>query len=264
MPPGRSLQQEMQAIADLQRRLLPRQVPQPAGWQIAVHCLVNSWPGGNYYDFWPLPDGRLGLLVADASGRGGPAAVMVAQVRLMLHSCPLSSGTGRLPFCPVDGRVAQSPQVVLGHLNHILQENALEGESLTAFYGLLDPASGILQYANAGHPLPRLWRASTGGVETVPDVTGPLLGIGQADVDLQCRLTIDPGDVLVCFTEGLTQARNGQDEEFGPDRLDAAIGEGAPQGAEEVKRRVVTSLDRFLAGASLQDDLTLLVVERTL
>jgi serine phosphatase RsbU (regulator of sigma subunit) len=86
---------------------------------------VNPDPGGNFYDFWPLPDGRLGLLVADASGRGGPAAVMVAQVRLMLHSCPLSSGTGRLPFCPVDNRAVQAPQVVLGHLNHLLRENSL-------------------------------------------------------------------------------------------------------------------------------------------
>jgi sigma-B regulation protein RsbU (phosphoserine phosphatase) len=260
--PVRSLEQEMQAIADLQRRLLPQQVPQPDGWQIAVHCLVNSCPGGNYYDLWHLPDGRLGLLVADSSGRGGTAAVMVAQVRLMLHSCPLSSGTGRLPFCPVDGRVVQSPQVVLGHLNHILHENALEGDFLTAFYGLLDPVSGILQYANAGHPLPRLWQASTREVQGVPDVTGPQLGVGLANLDLQCRLTLEPGDVLVCFTEGLTQARNGQEEEFGLDRLDAAIQEGATQGAEEVKRHVLTSLNRFLAGASLQDDLTLLVVER--
>jgi len=265
----------MQALADFQRRLLPRQVPQPAGWQVAAHCQVSACPGGNFYDFWPLPDGRIGLLVADASCRGGTAPAMVSQVRLMLHSCPLSSGTGRLPFCPVDGRCTQPPHVVLGHLNHVLRENSLEGESLTAFFGLLDPTSGVLQYANAGHPLPRLWRAGggvqpvpdldglpLGAVQPVPDVTGPPLGAGLADVDLSCNLPLDPGDVLVCFTEGLTDARNAREERYGLDRLDAAILEGALRGAEEVKRRVLSSLDQFLAGQDPQDDLTLLVVER--
>jgi sigma-B regulation protein RsbU (phosphoserine phosphatase) len=204
----------------------------------------------------------MGLLVADASGCGGTAAVMVAQLRLMLHSCPLSSGTSRLPFCPVDGRCTQSPQVILGHLNHVLQENSLAGESLTAFFGMVDPASGVLQYANAGHPLPRLWRAVTGEVECIPNVTGPPLGVGLADVEYQCKLTLEPGDVLVCFTDGLTAARNGRDERYGLNRLDAAIREGALQGAEEVKRRVLTSLDKFVVGQDLQDDLTLLVVER--
>ncbi len=261
-PPGRSLQQEMQAVGELQRRFLPRQVPQPAGWQIAVHCQVSASPGGNYYDFWPLPDGRVGLLVADASGRGGSAAVMVAQVRSTLHSCPLSSGTGRLPFCPVDARMAQPPQVVLGHLNRVLTECALEGESLTAFYALLDPASGTLQYANAGHPLPRLWRAATGRVEAVPDVSGPPLGAGQANVEVECDLPIEPGDVLVCFSEGLTAARNGSGETFGLLRLDAGLRAGAVQGAEAVKRQVIASLEQFVAGKVHQDDVTLLVVER--
>jgi phosphoserine phosphatase RsbU/P len=262
-PPGRSPQQEeMQVLADLQRRLLPRQVPQPGGWQVAAHCRVHPCPGGNYYDFWPLPDGRLALLVADASAHGAAAAVMVAQVRLALHSCPLSSGAGRLPFCPLDARLTQPPQAILGHLNQVLHENWRGDESLAAFYGVLDPGSGVLLYANAGHPPPRLWRAGAGRVEPAPDVTGPPLGLGLADVDVQCRLTLEPGDVLACFTGGLTGARNRRGEEFGLGRLDAAIAEGAVQGAEEVKRQVLTSLEQFLAGESPQDDLTLVVVER--
>jgi serine phosphatase RsbU (regulator of sigma subunit) len=251
----------MQGLAELQRRFLPRQVPQPAGWQIAVHCRVSSCPGGNYYDVWPLPDGRVGLLMADASGRGGSAVVMVALVRSNLHSCPLTSGTGRLPYCPVDARTVQQPQVVLGHLSHIVRENSLEGEFLTAFYGLLDPAAGILQYANAGHPLPRLWRPGTGKVEAVPDITGAPLGAGQGEGGVQCNLPLEAGDVVVCFSEGLTGARKAR-ERFGLDRLDVAIREGAIQGAEEVQRRVIASLDEFLAGKDPPDDVTLLVVER--
>jgi phosphoserine phosphatase RsbU/P len=261
-PPSGSFQQEMQTLANLQLRLLPRDVPRPAGWQIAAYCMAGACPGGNYYDFWPLPDRRMGLFVADASGRGGTAVVMVAQVRLILHSCPLSSGTGRLPFCPVDARMVQPPQLILGHLNHVLRENSLEGTFLTAFYGLLDTASGVLEYANAGHPAPRLWQASTGRVGPLPDVTGPRLGVGLADVDLRCRVTLEQGDVLVCFTNGLTEARNGQGQAFGLDRLDAAILEGAVKGAEEVKHLVLASLDRFLAEEEPQDDVTIVVVER--
>jgi phosphoserine phosphatase RsbU/P len=261
-PPNRPLPQEMQVLAELQRRFLPGLVPQPDGWQVAAECRISSCPGGNFYDFWPLPDGQMGLMVADASGHGGAAVVMVAQVRLLLHSCPLSSGRGRLPFCPVDGRLTQPPSVVLGHLNQVLGENSLEGEFLTAFYGLLDPASGMLKYANAGHPLPRLWRAATRRVDSVPDVTGRPVGLGRPDVDLQCNLTLEPGDVLVCFTEGLTGARDGQGQRFGLPRLDAAIQEGAVQGAEEVKRGVLASLDQFLAGQAAPEDVTLVVVER--
>jgi sigma-B regulation protein RsbU (phosphoserine phosphatase) len=259
-----AFEKEMESLANLQLRLLPRHLPRPAGWQIAAYSAAGSCPGGNYYDVFLLPEGRVGLFVADASGRGGTAVVMVAQVRLTLHSCPLSSGTGRLPFCPVDGRMIQPPQLVLDHLHDILRENALEGECMTAFYGLLGP-SGTLDYANACHPLARLWQAGTGCVGPVPDVTGPPLGVGsRGGVDLQCRLTLEPGDLLVCFTNGLTEARNAQGQAFGLERLDDAIRKGAVGGAEEVKRRVLASLDEFLADEEPQDDLTILVVERRL
>jgi phosphoserine phosphatase RsbU/P len=173
-------------------------------------------------------------------------------------------GAGRLPFCPVDARGTQPPQLVLGHLNDILRDNSLENAFLTAFYGQLDPASGVLQYANAGHPSPRLWRAATGQVGPAPDVTGPPLGVGLANVDLQCNLTFEPGDVLACFTDGLVEARDRHEEPFGLHRLDTAVREGAVQGAEGVKRRVLTSLDQFLEGDGPQDDVTLLVLERRL
>jgi sigma-B regulation protein RsbU (phosphoserine phosphatase) len=186
----------------------------------------------------------------------------VAQLRLALHSCPLTSGTGRLPFCPVDGRVAQTPLVVLGHLNHVLSENVPDGETVTALYGLLDPSAAVLQYASAGHPIPRLWRAGTQRVESAPGTSGPPLGAGLTRGDLQCNFTMDPGDVLVCFTSGVTEARNEHGEPFGVGRLDAAIGEGTVQGARAVKRRVLIALERFLTGEGPSDDVTLLVIER--
>src|SRR5262245_11687008 len=99
-----ALEREMRTIAALQHRLMPSEVPPLAGWSVAISYQVNGMPGGDYYDFFPLADGRhLALMVADASGHGGAAAVMVAQVRSFLHSCPLTCGHAMSPFCPVPG-----------------------------------------------------------------------------------------------------------------------------------------------------------------
>lgn len=261
-PPGRLIRQEMRDIAALQRRLLPRQAPQMDGWHIAVYYGDGARPGGDYYDFFPLPDGRLAFVIADASGHGGAAAVMVAQVRTLLHSCPLSSGQGRGPFCPLLGVETQPPHVVLGHLDRILEENSLEGHFMTAFYGVLAPRSGALRYSSAGHPLPRWWRASTRTVEPLPDVGGPPLGLGLAVPYAQGEIAIGSGDVLVCYTDGLNEARNYQNKQFGLHELDAAIEKSASGGSEAIKLRVQTSLGRFLAGDGPQDDVTLLVIER--
>src|SRR4051794_24087352 len=96
----RELVRQLQLVAEWQRSLLPRIIPQPAGWRLAAHYETGPWPGGDYFDFLPLPDGRLLFLVADANDQGAPAAALVAMMRVLIHSCPLSSGMERLPFCP--------------------------------------------------------------------------------------------------------------------------------------------------------------------
>jgi sigma-B regulation protein RsbU (phosphoserine phosphatase) len=256
------LQREMRAIGQLQRLLLPELVPQPAGWHLAASYLVSPWPGGDYYDFFPLPGDRLALLIADASGHGGPAAVMVAQVRVLLHSCPLTSARRRSPFCPLDGG-PQGPAIVLGHLDGILKENSLEDQFMTAFYALLDLKSGGMQYANAGHPPPRLWRRSTGEVVAVAGQGGPPLGMGLAASYAQDTCSLEPEDVLVGYSDGLVEAFDEREELFGLERLDAAIRGAAPRGAEAVKDEVWAALDQFLKGRDPHDDVTLIALERT-
>jgi serine phosphatase RsbU (regulator of sigma subunit) len=163
---------QLHTIRDWQRHLLPRHLPHAAGWNLAAHYASGPWPGGDYYDFLTLPDGRVLLLVADASDQGAPAAALMAMVRVVLHSCPLSSGVERLPFCPLRAPGMPPPHVLLGHLNRILAENSLEEQFLTTFCGVLDPADGNFHYANAGHPFPRLWRADAGIVEPLRDAVG--------------------------------------------------------------------------------------------
>src|SRR5215471_791225 len=107
------MSRQLRAIADLQRRLLPRELPQPSGWQLAAHYKVGCWPGGDFYDLIPLPDGRLMVFVADASDQGAPSSALVVMTRVVLHSCPLSSGVEQVPFCPLRDPVIQPPHILL-------------------------------------------------------------------------------------------------------------------------------------------------------
>jgi sigma-B regulation protein RsbU (phosphoserine phosphatase) len=260
---NRALQQEMQKIAALQHLLMPRQTPNFKGWDIAVSYLVNHTPGGDYYDFFPLADDRrLALVVADASGHGAAAAITVAQVRTFLHSCPLTCGHSFSPFCPVEDCAIPPPGVVLAHLSRLLEENTLSEHFMTACYAHLALDTGTLLYANAGHPPPRWWRAALGTVEVVPDCAGPPLGIELADTYSQASIRLEPGDLLVFFTDGLVEARSPRHGAFGVTRLDTAIREGAANGAEAVKCKVMDSLQTFLAGTPCEDDVTLVVLAR--
>jgi sigma-B regulation protein RsbU (phosphoserine phosphatase) len=255
----------MQRIAALQHHLMPRQTPAFKGWDIAISYLVNHSPGGDYYDFFPLADGRrLALVVADASGHGGAAAITVAQVRTFLHSCPLTCGHSFSPFCPVKGCAFRPPGVILAHLSRLLEENTLSDHFMTAYYGVLAVDTGTFLHANAGHPPPRWWRAALGTVEAVPDCPGPPLGIGLAGTYSQTSIRLDPGDLLVFFTDGLVEARSGRHGAFGMSRLDTAIREAASKGAEAVKGQVMTSRKKFLGGKPGEDDVTLVVVGRAL
>jgi sigma-B regulation protein RsbU (phosphoserine phosphatase) len=231
---------------------------------MAIYYLVNHSPGGDYYDFFPLADARrLALVVADASGHGAAAAITVAQVRTFLHSCPLTCGHPFSPFCPVEGCAFPPPGVILAHLNRLLEENTLSDHFMTAYYGVLTLDTGTFLYANAGHPPARWWRAALGTVEGVPDGAGPPLGVGLADTYSQARIRLAPGDLLVFFTDGLVEARNGRHGAFGMARLDTAIGEGAVNGAEAVKGKVMDSWQKFMAGKPCDDDVTLVVLGRS-
>jgi sigma-B regulation protein RsbU (phosphoserine phosphatase) len=253
---------QLEAVAALQRRLLPRQIPQPPGWRLAVHYNVGARPGGDYYDFLLLPDGRLLLLIADASDEGGPSAVLVAIVRVVLHACPLSSGAESLPFCPLRGEVVQPPHLILGHLNRVLAENSLEGQFMTAFCGLLSPAEGTLRYANAGHVPPRLWRAATGTVEPLNDASGLPLAMETHSAYHHKKTCLEPGDVLVLYSDGLTACQDRRGSVFGTSRLDDVIRRLAPGGAEKVKTGLLASVESFLGREQACDDLTLVILER--
>lgn len=131
-PNSRALRREMRTIAELQHLLMPSQAPRLEGWDIAVTYLLDGSPGGDYYDFFPLPGSRLAVLVADASGHGGPATILVAQVRAFLHSCALTSGHCFSPFCPVEACTGPPPALILGHISRLVEDNSLSEQFMTA------------------------------------------------------------------------------------------------------------------------------------
>jgi sigma-B regulation protein RsbU (phosphoserine phosphatase) len=152
--------------------------------------------------------------------------------------------------------------VILAHLSRLLEENTLSDHFMTAYYGVLALDTGTFLHANAGHPPPRWWRAALGTVESVPDCAGPPLGIGLAESYSQASIRLGPGDLLVFFTDGLVEARARPHGAFGSARLDTAIREGAANGAEAVKGKVMGSWQKFLAGRPCEDDVSLVVLGR--
>jgi phosphoserine phosphatase RsbU/P len=253
---------QLNMIGELQRHLLPRQLPQPLGWHLTGYYAPGVWPGGGFYDFFTLPDGRVFLLVADASDQGAPAVALVAMLRVVLHSCPLSSGVERLPFCPLKDPSLQPPHIVLGHLNQVLVENALAEQFVTAWCGTLNPVDGQFHFANAGHVAPRWWRARSRTLETIRDPSGLPLGVDRHVSYHHRRMLLEPGDLLILYSTALAAAENAHGDFFGSGRFDEALCEFAPSGAEELKTGLLARLEHFLEGRQPQDDVTLLIVER--
>jgi sigma-B regulation protein RsbU (phosphoserine phosphatase) len=237
------LDREMRAVGDMQRALLPDELPNIPGLKLACHYQTSTRAGGDYYDFFKLADGRWGILIADVSGHGTPAAVMMAITHAISHLHP---GSG-VP-----------PAELLNFLNRTLTERytVSTGTFVTAFYSVYDPVGRTLTYARAGHNPPRLVRGtqviSLGAVGDLP------LGI-EADIVFEDRVqTLEPGDTLVLYTDGITEARNAADELFETSGLDQVLTERCG-GPEKTLAAILAAVERFTGGRPATDDRTLLV-----
>jgi serine phosphatase RsbU (regulator of sigma subunit) len=242
-----ALDRETSAVGALQRQLLPRQFPELDGYQWAVHYETSSRAGGDYYDFLRVPDGRIGVFVGDATGHGAPAAVLMAMTRALLHNDPDS-------FAP--------PGRLLERLNRQLSRALPEGWFLTACYLVLDPRSGAIEYSLAGHEAPLLVHQDRGDVRHLEDCGGPPLGPFPAAVYDTRSASLAPGDTLVLFTDGLTEAIDSTLEMFGVARLVEALRlEGEPT-ADDTMRSVLAALRAHTAAIPLRDDATVLIFRR--
>ncbi len=238
---------ELRVVADIQRSLLPKSLPKIPGVELATYYRTSQWAGGDYYDFFQLPGGRWGFLIADVSGHGTPAAVMMAILHSLTHGHPGDP---------------DPPSALLRHVNNRLaaQYTAENEVFVTAFYGIYDPARREFTYSCAGHNPPRLRKCSRGQVLSLEDVGGPPLGLFEDLEYPESKATFSPGDVLVLYTDGITEAMNARSEQFTPERLDEIL-KGCGLSASEIIDAIVASVNLHTGRLDPHDDQTLLVAK---
>lgn len=245
------LDRELQAVAEIQRSLLPDTLPRIAGYDLAAHYQTSARAGGDYYDFFPIGENEWGVFIADVSGHGTPAAVLMAITHAIAHTRP---GFPK----PVNE--------VLSHLNgHLAKSYTLSGSFVTAFYATIDQASGRVAFSSAGHNPPRLLR--NGRILPLEESGGLPLGILPEQSYPEGALTLLPGDVLLLYTDGITEAmapmdRDGARELFGVERLDRIVIENASKSAGEIVSEVERAVKAFRAGEAPTDDQTIVVIRR--
>ncbi len=238
---------ELKVVADIQRSLLPRELPRIPNLSLAAHYQTSRRAGGDYYDFFPLPNGQWGILIADVSGHGTPAAVLMAITHSIAHSYPG-------PPTP--------PAKMLNYVNrHLANRYSVQSDTfVTAFYGIFDPATRTLTYACAGHNPPRFKRCSGGGISALVGLEGIPLGI-DADHDYRERTELlQAGDQIIFYTDGITEATNSSGQMFGVARLDQVLA-GCREEASELLSAVLGALEEFTGGLPPVDDQTLLVAK---
>lgn len=240
-----ALDRELRTVGEMQRSLLPQSLPQIPRLRLAADYQTAARAGGDYYDLFPLPDECWGLFVADVSGHGTPAAVMMAITHAIAHEHP---------------GPATPPSAVLARLNRVLHRRYTNGTPtfVTACYAVFNPRAGTLCYAAAGHPPGRLVRR--GQVTPLDAVGGLPLGItGEAEY-AETKVTLESGDVLALLTDGIIEAHCPGGGMFGEARLDRVLAEAAAQDdPQRIVGAIAAAVEDFCAARPMSDDRTLLV-----
>jgi serine phosphatase RsbU (regulator of sigma subunit)/predicted ester cyclase len=240
------VEQDLRVARNIQQASLPREVPQLEGWQISPFYQPAREVGGDFYDFFKLEDGRLGLIVGDATGHGMPAALVMASARSMLHAVAQASD--------------YSPGEVLRMTNDPLVTDIPPNMFVTCLYAILDPKSGHLSYANAGHDLPYL-RRRNGEAEELR-ARGMPLGLMPGMSYEEKETILEAGEAALFYSDGLVEAHDPKGEMFGFPKLRALIAEhGEEQALGEF---LMEELYSFVGeGWEQEDDITLLMLERS-
>lgn len=245
------LESELQMARQVQLSLLPAEIPVVSGWEFSARWLPARQVAGDYYDFIAGPNGQLGMVVADVSDKGMPAALFMA----------LSRSIVRASMDP-----ALSPAGSIQRANRLICQDSTSGMFITLFYALLDPQQGRLSYVNAGHnPALFFQRGKRPGQGAMSRLgrTGMALGV-EADAPYEeRRLVLNPGDFLVLYTDGVTDALDPQGRSFDMDRLESLVLAHREETAQQIGEALESALRAFTSQAPVFDDITLLVIRRS-
>ncbi len=248
------LEEELRIARSIQMSLLPRGRLEIPGLSMTALCIPAREVGGDYYDFFPLGDDRLGVLIADVSGKGTSAALYMAELKGLMLSL---------------SRTLPSPRDLLIEANQIISHNLDSRSFITMTYAVIDLADRSMHYARAGHT-PLIHRRERESGDAVVDVLVPdglVLGLRIDDGELFSRLLVDAvlplhrGDLLLLFTDGITEAMNVESDLFGEERLAKLVGEHGHLPPEELRERILREIDAFVAGAPQHDDMTMILLK---
>jgi sigma-B regulation protein RsbU (phosphoserine phosphatase) len=241
---------ELQIAAEIQKNFLPEHIPHTEGFDIAAKSIPAKEVGGDFFDViplevMPLSSSRTGIMIADVSGKGVPAALFMALSRIVVR---------------VTAMWFKKPAEVISFANPIIAENSKTGMFVTLFYGVIDKETHTLTYVNAGHNPPLVLRKKSGEIEEL-ELTGMAVGaMGDAEYT-QAEIPLAPGDVMVLYTDGITEAVNDRVEMFDLPRLIEVIRNNSSSSSKEIADEIIRSVFSFSGTQPQFDDITLMVVK---
>jgi DNA-binding NarL/FixJ family response regulator len=246
--PQHSVITELEMAGKIQSKILPEKPPVLEGWDISATLEPAFETSGDFYDFIPLAYGKIGIVIADVANKGLGAAIFMA-----LCSSLIRTYATHFPIMPA---------MMLNAVNERLNADTRSGMFVTAFYAVLDPKLNRLIYVNAGHNPPILISSNKGKPLDLLGPTGPALGIFERTSWQQKMVKFSPHDVLLMYTDGITEARNAQDDYFGDQRLLSVLRNKKDRTAREIQQAVLSAVKRFEGGARREDDIALIVINR--
>lgn len=246
------LEREMQLAREIQQTFLPDQLPKLPGWDLSIRWRPARQVGGDFYDILELPDGRIGIVIADVADKGMPAALFMTLIRTLIRAAVLTEN---------------SPSGILKQVNRLLVPDAKHGMFVTVVYAVLHPDTGRLTYCNAGHNPPIKFQPGSGCISELKN-TGMALGVLD-NIDLDERsIEIALNECIIFYTDGVTEAyqqsleSTNEDTFFGYERLQHTILSSTPLTADELADEIVKSVDKFIEGTPISDDLTVAILYR--
>jgi len=241
------LNRELEIARDVQQRLFPQTLPNVQGLDFAGYCRPVFGVGGDYYDFIKLSDGCMGIAVGDVSGKGIAAALMMASLQASLRGQTI--------------KPCATLSETIEHVNQLVYDASADNRYATFFYAQYEPGSRTLRYVNAGHNPPILLRRGADGMQLVRLTEGgTVVGLFPSAPYQEAQLTLRPGDVMVAFTDGISEAMNDTEEEWDEERLIETIRTCNSRSAADMINSILEQVDSFTAGARQHDDMTLVVM----
>lgn len=241
----RVMMHDLEQAADIQRGLFPQNPPQLPGLELSGRSLPCRSVGGDYFDYVPMADGRVLVVVADVSGKGLAASLLMSSLQARVHA-----------LCELETDVAK----LVSRLNHSIKANTPDNKFITGFFAAINPDTGDMEYSNAGHNAPVIARQS-GKVELLT-AGGPVLGILPNITYAGGRTRLERGDVLVMYSDGVSEAVNSKDEEFGEEAVGQIAAACLDRSADEVLMEIARQLRAFLGPCSPTDDVTMVVARK--